>query len=219
MKAVVSINVGPPQNVHWKGRMIRTGIFKAPVKGPLRVHRLNLEGDGQADLRAHGGWAKAVYAYPAEHYPHWQREYPNLSLPWGMFGENLTTRGLLEDHVYIGDRFRIGTVELVATQPRLPCYKLSIRFGREDMVKRFLQSNRPGIYFSVVKEGTIDVGNPIELVDREQKQVTIPDIVGLYVHDKDDIEGLFQAVAVKALPEDWRTYFMARIETLRSVPY
>src|SRR6185295_12623664 len=141
-----SVQVGLPREVAWHGKAVLTGIFKQPVAGPVLVRALNLEGDVQADLAVHGGADKAVYAYPAEHYELWRRELPDLDLPWGAFGENLTTSGLDEDSVCLGDRFRIGGAELVVTQPRLPCYKLEVRFGRDGMVRRFLESRRTGFY-------------------------------------------------------------------------
>ncbi len=144
---LISVNVGLPRTVEWKGREVTTGIFKEPVAGRVKLRTLNLDGDGQADLSVHGGPDMAVYAYPAEHYRYWRKELPRMDLPWGMFGENFTTEGILEDSVNIGDRFRIGAAELMVTQIRVPCYKLGMKFGRDDMVKRFLASRRSGFYF------------------------------------------------------------------------
>ncbi|HSC71578.1 MAG TPA: MOSC domain-containing protein, partial [Candidatus Methylomirabilis sp.] len=127
---LVSVNVGLPREVAAKGKRVRTGIFKEPVDGRVLLRTLNLEGDRQADLTVHGGPSKAVYAYPSEHYQYWRKELPDMHLPWGMFGENFTTEGLLEGQVHVGDRFRIGSAELMVTEPRLPCYKLGVRFGR-----------------------------------------------------------------------------------------
>ena len=141
---LLSVNVGMPREVDWHGRLVRTSIFKSPVFGPVRVATLNLQGDEQSDLTVHGGVHKAVYAYPSEHYPFWREEISGLDLPWGAFGENFTTEGLLEEDVHIGDRFRVGSAEFIVTQPRMPCYKLGIRFGRPEIVKRFLQSGRSG---------------------------------------------------------------------------
>src|SRR4051794_30148819 len=155
---IVSLNVGEPGEVQWQGRIVTTGIFKEPVTGRVMMRRLNLDGDGQADLTVHGGVDKAVYAYPFEHYPFWRAELPGIDLPWGMFGENLTTEGLFEDSVFVGDRFQIGEAEGVVTQPRLPCYKLGIKFGRADMVKRFLGSRRTGFYLAVAREGMVAAG-------------------------------------------------------------
>jgi MOSC domain-containing protein YiiM len=145
-----SVNVGMPREVDWHGRLVRTSIFKSPVFSPVRVARLNLEGDQQSDLTVHGGIHKAVYVYPSEHHQFWREEIPDLKVPWGMFGENFTTEGLLEGAINIGDRFRVGSAEFVVTQPRMPCYKLGIRFGRPEIVKRFLQSGKSGFYLSVL---------------------------------------------------------------------
>lgn len=174
---VVSVNVSLPQAVQYRGQTVRTGIFKKPVVGRVRVRSLGLEGDGQADLRVHGGPAKAVYAYPSEHYPHWRKELPEADLAWGQFGENLTTEGLLEGEVRIGDRFRVGTAVLEVTQPRMPCYKLGIKFGRMDMIRRFLASGRSGFYFAVLKEGDVAAGDPIELIAARDSHPTIAEIV------------------------------------------
>lgn len=208
---LISVNVGLPREVSWKGKTVTTGIFKTPVAGRVMVRSLNLDGDRQADLTVHGGLEKAVYAYPAEHYNYWRGELPGTDLGWGMFGENLTTVGLLEDAVNIGDRFRIGTAELMVTQPRIPCYKLGIKFGRADMVKRFLASRLPGIYFSVLQEGELGTGDAIELVSRDENNVTVVDIIRLYERQGNS-ELLRRAVEVKALAEGWRSYFQQQIE-------
>jgi MOSC domain-containing protein YiiM len=141
---ILSVNVGLAKEVTWQGKLVTTGIFKEPVNAPVMLRTLNLDGDQQADLTVHGGVNKAVYAYPSEHYGYWRAELPGVDLPWGMFGENFTTEGLLEEAVYIGDRFRIGGTEVMATEPRMPCYKLGIKFGRADIIKRFLASRRTG---------------------------------------------------------------------------
>lgn len=211
---IISVNVGLPREVVCKGRTVTTGIFKEPVEGPVRVRRLNLDGDRQADLSVHGGPDKAIYAYPSEHYDYWRGELPDMELPWGMFGENLTTEGLLEDKVNIGDRFRIGSAVLVVTQPRMPCYKLGIKFGREDIVKRFLRSRRTGFYFSVLKEGEVSLGDAVKLVSRDEDNVTVADITRLYVSEKDNLDLLHRAVHLKALPEGWRDHFRHQIEKL-----
>src|SRR6267154_1234897 len=180
---LVSISVGLPREVQWHGKTVLTSIFKAPVAGPVKVGRLNLEGDRQSDLNAHGGADKAVYVYPAEHYAFWRAELPGVDLPWGTFGENLTTEGLMEDSVHIGDRFGIGSAELVVTQPRMPCFKLAIRFGRPDMVKRFLRSGLTGFYLAVLREGEVAAGDPIKLLARDEHGVTVDDVVNLYIAD------------------------------------
>jgi MOSC domain-containing protein YiiM len=207
---VIALSVGAPREVEWRGRTVRTSIFKTPVDRRLRLTRLNFEGDEQSDLTVHGGVDKAVYVYPAEHYAFWRGELPEMDLPWGMFGENLTTEGLLED-VRIGDRFRIGSAELVVTQPRMPCYKLGIRFGRPDIVKRFLQSGRTGFYFSVGQEGEVGPGDAIELVARADDALSVADVVGLYAADAGNQELLRRAAESSVLPEGWKDYFRKRL--------
>jgi MOSC domain-containing protein YiiM len=211
---VVSVNVGLPREVTYKGKTITTGIFKEPVEGRGRLRRLNLDGDRQADLSVHGGPSKAVYAYPIEHYEYWREQLPDVDLPWGMFGENLTVEGLREDRVNIGDRFRIGSAHVMVTEPRLPCYKLAAKFGRDDIIKRFLHSGRTGFYFAVLQEGEVGAGDDIASIGRDKHGVTVADITRLYVHDKDDVTTLRRAVQVEALPESWREYFQKRIEKL-----
>src|SRR5262245_7403302 len=180
---VVYVQVGVPREIEWNGKIVRTSIFKTPVSGRVRVSMLNVEGDQQSDLSVHGGPDKAVYAYPSEHYPFWRTEFPTMDLTSGVFGENFTTEGLLEENVRIGDRLRIGSAEFMVTQPRMPCFKLGIRFNRPDMVKRFLQSGRTGFYVAVVKEGQIAADDSIKLLERDGHNVTVADVVDLYRGD------------------------------------
>ena len=217
---VISIHVGLPRTVQWKGRAVSTGIFKTPVSGRIRLRTLNLDGDRQADLSVHGGPDKAVYAYPVEHYDDWRRELPNMDLHWGVFGENLTIEGLSEDAVNIGDRFLIGTAEIAVTQPRLPCYKLGIKFGRDDIVGRLLSSGRTGFYFKVITEGDLEAGDPIIMSQRAESSVPVSEITRLYARDKDDVDGLRRVMAIAALPDDWRDYFSEQIRQVsaRSKP-
>ena len=210
---LVAISVGRPKEVQWRGRSVRTSIFKTPVSGRVHVARLNIEGDEQSDLSVHGGAEKAVYAYPAEHYDFWRRQLPDTELPWGAFGENFTTEGLLEDEVWIGDRYRVGSVELVVTQPRMPCYKLAIRFGRTDMVKRFLQSRLSGFYFAVEREGEVSPGDVIERFARDERQLTVADVVALYAADAANQPLLQNASDHPSLPASWRDYFRKRLWT------
>ncbi|MEH2207177.1 MAG: MOSC domain-containing protein [Nostoc sp.] len=179
------------------------------------MRSLNLDGDRQADLSVHGGKDKAVYAYPFEHYDYWRRKLPDMDLPWGMFGENLTTVGLLEDEVNIGDRFQIGSVEVMVTQPRMPCYKLLIKFGRADIVKQFLDSRLTGFYFSVLQEGQVGNGNTLSLISRDSNNVTVADITRLYAREAHDLELLHRAVQVEALPTGWRDSFQQQIEKFK----
>jgi MOSC domain-containing protein YiiM len=208
---LLSVNVGMPREVDWQGRLVRTSIFKSPVGGPVRVRTLNLEGDEQSDLTVHGGVHKAVYAYPSEHYPFWREEISGLDLPWGAFGENFTTEGFLEDAVHIGDRLRVGSAEFVVSQPRMPCFKLGIRFGRPEIVKRFLRSGRTGFYLAVLQEGRVTAGDSMESLTRDEHGVTVADIVQLYKADATNQELLRRASELPALPPFWQDYFRKRL--------
>src|SRR5450432_3972826 len=197
---VVSLNIGIPREVTWHGHVVDTGIFKEPVAGRVPLRKLNLDGDRQADLTVHGGEYKAVYCYPLEHYDYWKEELPGRDLPMGVFGENFTTEGLLENSVHLGDRFSIGSAKVVVTQPRLPCYKLGVRFQADDMVKKFLTSRRSGFYVAVTREGEVGAGDEIKEVARDKYQVSIADIVRLYVAKRftnADAEVIRRAVQVE----------------------
>jgi MOSC domain-containing protein YiiM len=209
---LISVQVGLPREVSWEGRTVTTGIFKEPIAGPVMVRTLNLDGDEQADLSVHGGPDKAVYAYPLEHYEYWRNELPGVKLPYGMFGENLTTEGLLEKDVNIGDRFRIGEAKVVVRQPRMPCYKLGLKFKRADMVKRFLTSRRSGFYFAVLREGEVQAGDTIERISRDSSNISVADIVRLYAFEHDDLETLRRAIELESLPESWRGYFRKQLQ-------
>jgi len=185
--------------------------IKAPVPGRIQVAKLNLEGDQQSDLAVHGGIDKAVYAYPSEHYAFWRHELPGVELPSGVFGENFTTEGLLEETLHIGDRLRIGSSEFVVTQPRMPCFKLGIRFNRPDMVKRFLQSGRTGFYLAVLKEGEVAADDSIELLERDDHNVTVADVVDLYRGDATNQDMLRRLSELPSLPNSWREYFRKRL--------
>jgi MOSC domain-containing protein YiiM len=211
---LISVNVGLPELVIHNGNPVSTGIFKEPVTGPVMLRRLNLDGDRQADLSVHGGPSKAVYGYPSEHYEYWKQELPEMELPWGMFGENFTTSGLNEAELNVGDKFSVGSAIVRATEPRMPCYKLGLRFERADIIRRFLASGRTGFYFSVLQEGEVEAGDEIELIERSREGVTISDITRLYVHDKQNVDLLRRAVALEALSNSWRKYFRDRLEKL-----
>ncbi len=211
---VISVNVGQPRKVLWNDQIVETGIYKEAVEGRVAVRRLNIDGDRQADLEVHGGLDKAIYAYPAEHYPFWREQFPEMELPWGMFGENLTLTGLLEDTVHIGDHFQVGSAKLMVTQPRLPCFKLGIKFGRDDILKRFLVSGMTGFYFAVLEEGEVAAGDTISLLHQDEHLVQVADIVRLYRDDKYNLDLIRRVVAVQALPEEWREYFQERLEKL-----
>jgi len=207
---ILSINIGRPRLVQSGGKSVRTSIYKDPVAGPVRVGTLNLDGDQQSDLSVHGGGDKAVYVYPSEHYAYWREQLPTMALPWGAFGENLTTMGLDETAVHIGDRLTIGTAEFVVTQPRMPCFKLGIRFERLDMVKRFQQSGRSGFYLAVAREGVVAAGDAIHMTTGADA-VSVADIVALYVSRDPEQALLRRASQLAALPEGWREHFRSRI--------
>ena len=208
---IISVNVSRPRLVVWNGQSVSTGIYKVPVAGRIMLRTLNLDGDRQADLAVHGGPSKAAYVYPSEHYEYWRGELPGTELPWGMFGENFTTEGLDEASVQIGDRFRVGAAEVTVTEPRMPCYKLGIKFGRTDIIKRFLASGRTGFYLSVRREGEVGAGDEFELIGRDENNVTVADIPRLYVRDKGDFETMRRALSVEALPESWRAHFRQQL--------
>lgn len=205
---VISLNISLPKVVHWKGRDVTTGILKEPVSGPVLLRRLDFEGDLQADLTVHGGRSKAAYIYPSEHYAFWRKELPGMELPWGMFGENLTTEGLNEDDTHIGDVLRIGEAVVVVTQPRSPCFKLGMKFGRDDIIKRFLESRRAGFYVSVREEGMVETGDTIERIEEDPERVSIAELNRLYVEGNYDPAVIERAVRVTVLPDGWRDYLL-----------
>ena len=201
-----------PRLVMRNDEPVSTSIFKTPSPERRMLRTLNLDGDRQADLSVHGGPDKAVYGYPSEHYQFWKNEFPGMELPWGMFGENFTTEGLFEDELNIGDKFQIGGAIVRIAQPRLPCYKLGIRFGRNDIIKRFLQSRRSGFYFAVLQEGEVGPGDEIQLLETDKNNVRVIDITRLYISDKGNTELMTRALQVEALPESWKSYFRERLE-------
>ncbi|AWM37912.1 6-N-hydroxylaminopurine resistance protein [Gemmata obscuriglobus] len=208
---VVALSVGGPREIEWNGDTVRTSIFKTPTERRLRVSALNIEGDEQSDLSVHGGTEKAVYAYPSEHYPLWQKDLSGADLSEAAFGENLTTEGLTEE-VRIGDRFRIGTAEFVVTQPRMPCFKLGIKFGRQDVLRRMLRTGRTGFYFSVAVEGEIGAGDTIELVQESQDELTVSDVVRLFTVEAKNQTLLRRVMRSPVLPQNWKDYFGERLE-------
>jgi MOSC domain-containing protein YiiM len=214
---VVSVNVGLPRDVVWQGRTVTTGIFKEAVEERIVLRTLDLDGDRQADLSVHGGKDKAVYCYPIEHYSYWKKELPGRDLPMGMFGENFTTDGLSEDSTCLGDRFSVGAAEVVVTQPRMPCYKLGVRFQSDDMVRRFLSSGRSGFYLAVTREGEVGAGDEIKVISRDENAVPVSEITRLYIakrYDNNDVKSLRRTLRVAALPESWKEYFHERLEKI-----
>jgi MOSC domain-containing protein YiiM len=207
---LISLNVARPRLTVYRGATINTGIFKQPVASPILLRTLNLDGDQQADLAVHGGPFKAVYGYPSEHYAWWQNELSVPNLPWGMFGENFTTEGLLESDLHVGDRLKMGTAIVTVRQIRVPCYKLAVKFHREDIIRRFLASGRCGFYFSVEQEGKVAAGESCEFVSRDERGITIAEMNRLFVEDKYNPQLLEKALNSAALPGDWRDYFSHR---------
>jgi MOSC domain-containing protein YiiM len=216
---LVSVNTGLPREVTWHGRSVSTGIYKDPVAGRVTLRKLNLDGDRQADLSVHGGEYKAVYCYPIVHYDYWKRELPGRELPVGMFGENFTVEGFQEDSVHLGDQLSVGSAEAIVTQPRLPCYKLGIRFQSDEMVKRFLASGRTGFYIAVTREGEVGAGDEIKVVGRDANEVPVSEITRLYIakrYGETDVATLRRARRIAALPESWKEYFRQRLERMKS---
>lgn len=214
---LVSVNIGLPREVTWRGRKTTTAIYKQPVGGRVALRKLNLDGDRQADLTVHGGEHKAVYCYPLIHYDFWRRELPGQELPVGVFGENFTTDGLLEDSVHLGDQFAVGSAEVVVTQPRLPCYKLAIRFQSDDMVKRFFASRRTGFYLAVAREGEVGAGDEIRVIARNPNGVPVSEITRLYAEKRygdSDVTSIRRTLRIAALPESWKAYFRERLEKM-----
>jgi MOSC domain-containing protein YiiM len=207
---VLSVNVGLPREVTAQGKPVTTGIYKRPVAGRVAVRALNLDGDRQADLRVHGGLDKALYAYPSEFYELWSRERPEFEFGPGMFGENLTIEGLLDEDVSVGDRFQVGTAELVVTQPRLPCFKLGIKMGRDEFVTEFLERGLLGFYLAVARTGEVEAGDRIVELGRDPRGFRVTEVARLYARDRDDVEGLRRAADLDVLPESWREYFRKR---------
>ena len=210
---IVSVNTGLPREVMYHGVRVTTAIYKEPVAGRVALRKLNLDGDRQADLTVHGGEFKAVYCYPVAHYDYWKKELPGRELPTAIFGENFTTEGFTEDSAHLGDRFTVGSAEVVVTQPRLPCYKLNVRFDSGEMVKRFLASGRTGFYLAVTREGEVGAGDEFKVIAREANAVPVSEITRLYIAkrwDEDDVASLGRALRVEALPESWKEYFRER---------
>jgi len=207
---IETIAVGGPRTVSWQGQEVVTSIFKTPVPGPVMAREHDLEGDRQSDLQVHGGEFKAVYAYAAEHYGFWRARLARELEP-ASFGENLTISGLDEPDLCIGDVLRMGGAELEAALPRLPCFKLGLRFGDPRMVKTFARSGRWGIYFRISREGPIAVGDAVTIVHRDPARVPVYDIARVYVNDRDDLDTMRRLAAHERLDPAWRGWFLAKL--------
>lgn len=213
---LISVNCGLPRQVDWHGSPATTSIYKEPVRGRVALRKLNLDGDKQSDLTVHGGEYKAVYCYPTQHYQYWKEELPGRDLPWGVFGENFTLEdGPDEDSVFIGDRFSVGSAEVVVTQPRLPCYKLGIRFGNDEMIKWFLASGRTGFYLAVTREGEVGSGDEMIPLTRESQSIPVSAILRLYLakeYSEEDLRLVEKARALSALPDSWKQWLWQRAQ-------
>lgn len=215
---LLSVNCGLPRQVNWHGTPVTTSIFKEPVSGRVPLRTLNLDGDKQSDLTVHGGQHKAVYCYPVQHYEYWKTQLPGQPLPVGVFGENFTVEGFDEDSVYIGDRFSVGSAEVVVSQPRLPCYKLGIRFGSDQMVKRFLASGLTGFYLAVLREGEVGAGDEIVPLSHDPESIPVSAITRLYIakeYDSDDLRDVQVAMKSSALPDSWKQWLWERANRRR----
>ena len=218
MARLLSINVGVPRDVTFAGRTVTTGIYKSPVSGRVRVGRFNLEGDGQADLRVHGGVDKAVYAYPFEHYPYWAAELGCAPFGYGHFGENLTVEGLLEDEVCIGDVLRVGGATLEVSQPRSPCFKLGVRMELADFPARFREIQRTGFYLRVQEEGPVEAPAPITRVARGAGAMSVRRIFALRQAEHPDADELRAAITLPGLASGWREAFQKKLDLLGASP-
>lgn len=207
MAQIISVNRGLPKEVVWQERIVLTGIYKYPTGQPVQIFQLGLEGDGQGDLIHHGGLDKAVYAYPKEHYSYWQTFLNKENLEAAMFGENLTTEGIMETEVYMGDYWQFGTAVLMAVQPRMPCSKLGLRFGDARMTQYFARGRRNGIYFRVIQEGMVQAGDAIQRVKRSAYDITIQDVVDSYASPKKNIERIDQIMSIPFLPQLLKSSF------------
>lgn len=212
---IISLNVSLPKIVEFRGEKVSTGIYNKPVEGKVKVRTLNLDGDKQADLTVHGGRDKAIYAYPSEHYPYWKNHYPELQMDWGMFGENFTTEGLLEDQANIGNEYQIGTAKFAITQPRMPCFKLGIKFGTFDIIKKFFASAKSGIYFKVLEEGEVGSGDKIKLIRKDENNVTIHDVMKIYGDEHNHKKMLERALKIDALPIEWGERYQKILQSLK----
>jgi len=215
---ILSVNVSMPLTVSIGSRVVATGIFKRPVAGRVWLAKLNLVGDGQADLEVHGGEFKAVYTYPFEHYAYWSRALGRDDLIPGAFGENFTVEGLLEDEVCIGDVFRFGDAVVEVTQPRLPCFKLAHKLSRPTLPKQFLTSGRSGFYHRVVTEGEVGAGDAIERLHRDPQGVSVRALLGLVQLDSRDADVARRALAVAALTPSWREDVVELVRQLEAEP-
>ncbi|MDB6121706.1 MAG: molybdenum cofactor biosysynthesis protein [Pedosphaera sp.] len=215
---LLSVNVSMPKEIVVGDKVVVTGIFKTPISGRVQVGTLGLQGDGQADLENHGGIYKAVYTYPAEHYAYWAHELGRNDFSFGQFGENLTVEGWIEDQVHIGDVFRIGSVLLEVTQPRVPCYKLAAKMNLPTFPKLFAKSGRVGFYQRVLSKGALAAGDGIERVKTNEQGVTVREIMDVMYFQRNNVELMKRAIAIPALTPSWRDEFKERLGMALNAP-
>ena len=214
MMKLLSINVSKPKPIEYNGKTVYTGIFKEPVSGTVMLRESNIDGDGQGDLKVHGGTYKAIYGYPYEHYSHWQQELDRDDLSYGQFGENLTVSGMLEEEIHIGDIFQIGSdVKLQITQPRVPCFKLGYKMGLPEFPKQFLESRRVGFYFRVLEEGLITANAPISRIEVASEQMSVAEILNLRYFDTNNHKQIEKARKLPALSPSWKKDFIKILQT------
>src|SRR5947199_1085140 len=213
MARLLSVNVGLPRNIEWKGRTVHTGIWKDPVRGRCRVGRLNLDGDGQGDVAGHGGEQRAVFVYQIESYRYWQEQLRRTDFVHGQFGENFTVEGLPDDTVCIGDRYQIGSAHFEITQPRVTCYRVGIRMNEPRMPALLTSSGRPGFYFRVLREGEVGAGNEIVKVGETEERMTVAEINALLYSPNHPRDRLERALRTEALSPGWRASFEALLQS------
>src|SRR6266705_6663836 len=213
MARLLSVNVGLPRDIVWKGRTVHTGIWKDPVRGRCRVRRLNLDGDGQGDLAGHGGEQRAVFVYQIESYRHWEEQLKRTDLVPGQFGENFTIEGLPDDAVCIGDRYQIGSALFEVTQPRVTCYRVGIRMNEPRMPALLTSSGRPGFYFRVLQEGAVCVGDEILKVAEAKERMTVAETNALLYSPNHPRNRLERALRIGALSPGWRWSFEALVQS------
>jgi ferredoxin-NADP reductase/MOSC domain-containing protein YiiM/ferredoxin len=209
---LLSVNVGLPKDVPWRGKTVFTGVFKSPVTGPRRVRKLNIDGDGQGDLAGHGGEQRAVFVYQVDSYRYWERELGRRDLAHGQFGENFTVEGLSDDEVCIGDRYQIGTAVFEVTQPRVTCYRVGISMNDPRVPALLVSDRRPGFYFRVLEEGEVQAGDEISKLASGPEQMTVAEIDALLYLPGHPRQQLLRALRIPALSPGWQASFRALLD-------
>src|SRR6478672_4310942 len=209
MAQLLSVNVGLPRDIDWKGKTVCTAVWKDAVHGRRKVGKLNIEGDGQGDLRGHGGEQRAVLVYQIDSYRYWERQLGRKDFVFGQFGENFTVEGMSDDEVCIGDRYRIGSALFEVTQPRVTCYRVGLRMNEPRMPALLTSSGRPGFYFRVLQEGEVGAGDEIVKVGDADQRMTVAEINALLYSPKHPRGSLERALRIDALSPGWRSSFEA----------